>query len=59
MYQLVAAALGVAAGAFAWSGDPVVGFLFAVCIVVWVAITPLRRPFPKVRATRHAVPKIE
>jgi hypothetical protein len=59
MYQLVAAALGVAAGAFAWSGDPLVGFLFAVCTVVWVAITLVRRPFPKVQATRYAAPKVD
>ncbi len=60
MFQLVAAALGVAAGAFVWSGDPLVGFLFAVCVLVWVAVTAPRAGFfPKVRATRHAVPKID
>jgi hypothetical protein len=45
MFQLIAAALGFAAGAFAWSGDPVIGFLFAVCTVVWIATTSGHSPF--------------
>ena len=58
MYQLVAVALGVAAGAFAWSGDPLVGFMFAVCAVVWLAVTAARRTFSNVKIAPPGVPEI-
>jgi hypothetical protein len=59
MYQLFAAAFGVAAGGFAWSGDAVLGFLFALCAVVWLAVIPARRSFPSVRSSLRALPKVE
>lgn len=45
MYQFVAASIGFGAGAFAWSGDPLIGFLLLVCAIVWIAITTVRVPF--------------
>ena len=44
MSQFIAAVIGFAAGAFAWSGDPLVAFLLAMCALVWVAITSARAP---------------
>jgi hypothetical protein len=51
MYQLIAAAFCVAAVAFAFLGDPIVGLLLILCAIVWVATTPAlaplhRRPKP-------------
>ena len=45
MYQFVAASIGFGAGAFASSGDPLIGFLLLVCAIVWIAITTARVPF--------------
>ncbi|HZQ01864.1 MAG TPA: hypothetical protein VFB13_20135 [Reyranella sp.] len=44
MPQFIAAVFGFAAGAFAWSGDPLVAFLVGLCALVWVAITSGRVP---------------
>ena len=44
MYQFITAAIGFAAGAFVWSGDPIVGILLAICAMVWIAITTTRVP---------------
>ena len=44
MSQFIAAIIGFAAGAFAWSGDPLVAFLVALCALVWIAITSVRAP---------------
>jgi hypothetical protein len=51
MYQLIGAAFCVAAMAFAFLGDPIMGLLLVVCAIVWVATTPVltplrRRPKP-------------
>ena len=56
MHQLVAAALGIAAAVFVWAGDPVVGFLFALCAVVWLAVT---RTFSRTPVSLPAVREIE
>jgi hypothetical protein len=45
MFQMIAAVMSFAAGAFAWSGDPVIGFLLGVCVLVWIATTSVNRPF--------------
>jgi hypothetical protein len=42
MPQIIALAIGFAAGAFAWSGDPIVAFLMATFALVWIASTSLR-----------------
>jgi hypothetical protein len=39
MFQMISAVMSFAAGAFAWSGDPVIGFLLGVCVLVWIATT--------------------
>ena len=44
MYQLVGAAVGIAAAAFVWSFDPILGLLLGICVLVWVAITAVRAP---------------
>ncbi len=44
MSQFIAAIIGFAAGAFAWSGDPLVAFLVALCALVWIAITSVHAP---------------
>jgi hypothetical protein len=44
MSQLIAAVIGFAAGAFAWSGDPFMAFLVGLCALVWSAITSGRIP---------------
>ena len=44
MTQFITAVIGFAAGAFAWSGDPLVTFFLAMCVVVWIAITSARVP---------------
>jgi hypothetical protein len=51
MYQLIGAAFCVAAVAFAFLGDPIMGLLLVLCAMVWVATTPAlaplrRRPKP-------------
>ncbi len=51
MYQLIGAAFCVAAMAFAFLGDPILGLLLVLCAIVWVATTPVlaplrRRPKP-------------
>jgi hypothetical protein len=53
MFQLIAAVFGFAAGAFAWSGDPVIGFLLAVCTLVWIASTTGRVPLWAARLRKH------
>ena len=40
MYQLIGAAFCVAAVAFAFLGDPIMGLLLVLCAIVWVATTP-------------------
>lgn len=54
MFQLIAAVFGFAAGAFAWSGDPVIGFLLAVCTLVWIASTTGRVPLWAARMRKHS-----
>ncbi len=49
MVQLAGAiAFGLAAAAFLWEGDPILGFVFVTCALVWAGATwvqrPLRRP---------------
>jgi hypothetical protein len=44
MYQLIAAAFCVAAVAFAFLGDPIMGLLLVLCAIVWVATTPTFTP---------------
>jgi hypothetical protein len=44
MYQLIGAAFCVAAVAFAFLGDPIVGLLLVLCAIVWVATTPALAP---------------
>jgi hypothetical protein len=44
MYQLIGAAFCVAAVAFAFLGDPIMGLLLVVCAIVWVATTPVLAP---------------
>jgi len=51
MYQLIGAAFCVAAVAFAFLGDPIMGLLLVLCAIVWAATTPAlaplrRRPKP-------------
>jgi hypothetical protein len=51
MYQLIGAAFCVAAMAFAFLGDPIMGLLLVLCAIIWVATTPVlaplrRRPKP-------------
>ena len=45
MVQMISAVMSFAAGAFAWSGDPVIGFLLGVCVLVWIATTSASRPY--------------
>jgi len=44
MPQIIALAIGFAAGAFAWSGDPIVAFLMALSALVWIGITSVDGP---------------
>jgi len=49
MVQLAGAvAFGLAAAAFLWEGDPILGFVFVICALVWAgttwALKPVHRP---------------
>ena len=44
MYQLIGAAFCVAAVAFAFLGDPIMGLLLVLCAIIWVAATPTLAP---------------
>ena len=44
MYQLIGAAFCVAAAAFAFLGDPIMGLLLVLCAIVWAATTPALAP---------------
>ena len=39
MTRLIATTIGFAAGGFVFGGDPLIGFLLALCAMVFVAIT--------------------
>ena len=49
MYQLIGAAFCVAAMAFAFLGDPIMGLLLVLCAIVWVATTPALAPLRRRR----------
>lgn len=44
MYQLIGAVFCVAAVAFAFMGDPIMGLLMVLFAIVWVATTPALQP---------------
>jgi len=45
MYKTIGAAFGLAAIFFSNTGDPIVAALAVVCGLVWIASTPVFRPW--------------
>ena len=44
MSHFITSAMGFTTGVFAWVGDPLMTFLVAMCLVVWIAITSVKAP---------------
>jgi hypothetical protein len=54
MVQLAGAiAFGLAAAAFLWEGDPILGFVFVICALVWAGTTWAQRPMRRPATDEH------